>query len=453
MNILRKSLYEIGAIYNEESISCIGSASILIKNPIEFYEVTEVPANIGEIFKYEKTNEEFILKKGSILFNIESGMVTFDEVFNKEIRIDAKTGKSTITKIDLEDFINIRVLPDGKSYNEICLFIADVIYNLNPYVSENLLNKSIIEEVSLQTIKNLLKISVFSLEGAEKILKTHPAIIKNNINKENFNIGNDGELTKVVELPKFAIDVLSDRRFKEVYIPLQFISKDLGSNDLKVFVEFLEMYLPLIRKRQSSNQVNIPEFANKVYKILTNYKDYKMKALLSYLIRQNTYFGKFDFPDNEVNLLYDYLDICKRYGFDIEKYPSILTKSHDVVARNAGLLGEAAKDELFKQQNAKYTSYMFTGEHYSIVVPKDINDLIQEGNVLNHCVGSYVDRIIDGRSKVFFVRKNDELTKPYVTCELNDKNNVVQVRGRNNSTPPPDVKRFVSIWNNRVRRI
>ena len=47
-----------------------------------------------------------------------------------------------------------------------------------------------------------------------------------------------------------------------------------------------------------------------------------------------------------------------------------------------------------------------------IVSPKDMKDLFEEGRKLNHCVGSYSDRIIAGTSCIMFIRKTEDPDKP-----------------------------------------
>lgn len=91
-----------------------------------------------------------------------------------------------------------------------------------------------------------------------------------------------------------------------------------------------------------------------------------------------------------------------------------------------------------------YKNFQKKGNRYSILIPTSIENLIEEGNALNHCVGSYVDRVINGSSKILFVRRNEELNKPFVTFELNKNDDLVQIRGKSNSTPIKEVIDFVN---------
>ena len=45
-------------------------------------------------------------------------------------------------------------------------------------------------------------------------------------------------------------------------------------------------------------------------------------------------------------------------------------------------------------------------------------ELIDEGNALNHCVGSYVDSYANGRTDILFLRRAEEPDKPWRTIEF-----------------------------------
>ena len=68
-----------------------------------------------------------------------------------------------------------------------------------------------------------------------------------------------------------------------------------------------------------------------------------------------------------------------------------------------------------------------------------------------HCVGTYIDRVIEKRSVILFIRKKEEPDKPFVTMELNPKNyEIVQVRAFKNGTPPDNVMEFLKVWKKNI---
>lgn len=71
------------------------------------------------------------------------------------------------------------------------------------------------------------------------------------------------------------------------------------------------------------------------------------------------------------------------------------------------------------------------GEEYVVVVPACIEDVIQEGRYLRHCISSserYWDRIEQGETYLLFLRKADTPDTPYYTMEVEPDGAVRQLR-------------------------
>jgi len=80
-----------------------------------------------------------------------------------------------------------------------------------------------------------------------------------------------------------------------------------------------------------------------------------------------------------------------------------------------------------------------------------MKDLFEEGRKLNHCVGSYSDRILAGQTCIMFVRKTEEPEKPYFTIEINQSRSyVVQLRANSNRLINPvsekELVKFLREW-------
>lgn len=82
-----------------------------------------------------------------------------------------------------------------------------------------------------------------------------------------------------------------------------------------------------------------------------------------------------------------------------------------------------------------------------MVVPSEAFDLINEGKNLCHCVGSYIERVANKESMIFFIREIDKIDKSYFTLEINPKNfQIVQCRGLHNITADDKILKFVHKW-------
>ena len=127
-------------------------------------------------------------------------------------------------------------------------------------------------------------------------------------------------------------------------------------------------------------------------------------------------------------------------------------------ARRRQLLKDAqektAKNQLkYVERYKKLKSLNFTTDEddLQIVVPKQICELIIEGQELHHCVGSFVDSVSEGRDTIVFLRKKDNLETPYVTVSLlkdtsTNRFYIDQAHGDHNSAITLDDVEFLKKW-------
>lgn len=93
---------------------------------------------------------------------------------------------------------------------------------------------------------------------------------------------------------------------------------------------------------------------------------------------------------------------------------------HDEAAYWVSFYNDAAKDEGFKVALERVKDYAYKDEEtgLEIVLPTSVKDLKYEGEILHHCVGTYVDSIIGGKENIVFLRRSDMPAEPYYTIEL-----------------------------------
>lgn len=72
----------------------------------------------------------------------------------------------------------------------------------------------------------------------------------------------------------------------------------------------------------------------------------------------------------------------------------------------------------------------------SFVPIKSGQSLFEEGRAMHHCVGLYSSAVVDGRSRIYGIRKGD---KRLATLELNDRAEMVQIKAYCNAAPAPNV--------------
>ena len=162
-----------------------------------------------------------------------------------------------------------------------------------------------------------------------------------------------------------------------------------------------------------------------------------------------------------MQLWYDYLNLAKKVGYKIKsknvKYPESLKKEHDICAFVENRMTKEFDDKAFSaraKENSKY-EYSLKSVKLFVSVPKNPQEVINEGMTLHHCVTNYVNAIIEGRSVVMFIRNEDEPDEPFFTAEILMKGGaptITQVKGNMNTDPDATTKdgkrvaEFVKKW-------
>lgn len=131
----------------------------------------------------------------------------------------------------------------------------------------------------------------------------------------------------------------------------------------------------------------------KAFLIDTSRKIEKYWASIRITIRNN-------YQVNDATLWFDYIDYLRMFGKDLHnaKYvcPSDLRKEHDrYMDKKAKADAEKEmqklreKEEAFRQAKGKFFGLMFTDGNIHVRVLESIEEIVLEGKIMHHCVGSY----------------------------------------------------------------
>lgn len=139
----------------------------------------------------------------------------------------------------------------------------------------------------------------------------------------------------------------------------------------------------------------------------------------------------------------DYLDQCRQLEYDLEDpaiwKPRDLAGAHE---RLTQIIKTRATEELeckIRELAEERALYTFYDEEYDLIIraPESVQEIIDEGKALVHCVAGYADRHVRGQLTILFIRKAEEPDVPFYTMEVSDIFYIVQCRGyKNNRTVP-----------------
>ena len=132
-----------------------------------------------------------------------------------------------------------------------------------------------------------------------------------------------------------------------------------------------------------------------------------------------------------------------------DKYPEYLSSLHvklSTMVRTRRELIDAAGFENAVEEMKQY-EWKPNGSKWQIICPKNKEDMIDEANQQQNCLASYVSRVSDGTSRIYFLRSSNEnlKDKSVVTIETNGTK-IVQIKARNNRAADKEHLDFIEMW-------
>lgn len=169
---------------------------------------------------------------------------------------------------------------------------------------------------------------------------------------------------------------------------------------------------------------------NTSYRNAKFYQFYTFGKFMDYVCEEAVNQG-FKTLNSFMTELRDYLDMCTSMDIKPTLYSSYLKQTHDITSRNYEVKLTEEQAEMFENAYKGFENYTTKDKKYSVIRPKNADDVKHEGSELNHCCSSYIGKVLKRNCLIIFLRKTDKLDKSLVTIELNNKA-IVQARGNSN---------------------
>lgn len=149
-----------------------------------------------------------------------------------------------------------------------------------------------------------------------------------------------------------------------------------------------------------------------------------------------------------------------------ELWPKHLHETHDRVHRMLAERNSQKEAQKlmkgFKMIRDSYSCLEWTDGELDVILPKDNGELVYEGDILRHCVGSYGRSHVEKSSVIFFIRRHRRPERPYYTLaiDMRERPKENQLHGYGNErhgrnkqythTIPKKVRQFCDRWENEV---
>lgn len=120
---------------------------------------------------------------------------------------------------------------------------------------------------------------------------------------------------------------------------------------------------------------------------------------------------------DSINAVIKYAMRCKYLDHKLEH--KNFMREYVEVKRSYDLMKtEIDSKRIAENYNRHSKAWEFEYNGFTVVIPTSGEDLITEGQRMHHCVGGYVKSIVEGRDYICFIRKTNDIDKPYITCEV-----------------------------------
>ena len=179
------------------------------------------------------------------------------------------------------------------------------------------------------------------------------------------------------------------------------------------FDTFVKMQEFLKTRPNFFDYANIEIWRDVYGRVGNHITDEEWDIVLYYLCKQKVW--EYDGNSNRV---LDYIRYCKAMEKPFVKQSNFMREFLET--RNTYTLYKTEfDDKLLRKSYAEHSkAFEFAFGDYVVVVPTCAKDIVDEGKNMHHCVGNYVDRVVNGEDYIVFIRHKDTPDQCYITCEV-----------------------------------
>lgn len=275
-------------------------------------------------------------------------------------------------------------------------------------------------------------------------------------------------VTEILKIPKQYIEILRDLNGNSDILRILQVCYEHGilptANQVKCFYESQGCKTPLIEMTKYASLQKIMNYIEKQYTSVKVPEEGYCWQAAYYIKSSKDRNSPNEKKDQLANDWLDYIRWCKELKYDLKNefvlFPNNFYPVHDRTQKEyQDMLDEKKRKEKEAQERlimnilkecSAIPALQMKAKGLVIKIPKDASELLREGQILHHCVGTYVERVAKKETMILFIRKQDSPDTPFFTLEWRDSK-VMQCRGKNNCSMTKDVKAFVGAFEKKMK--
>jgi hypothetical protein len=161
---------------------------------------------------------------------------------------------------------------------------------------------------------------------------------------------------------------------------------------------------------------------HRVGRLLGNLSIEEISACDYYLNR-----GKmWEYHRGSVDRLTDYLRMCRAMEMNPNKVNNFMREYCETKQYYENKKAEFDNRQMALNYARQAKAWEFSFGDFVVSIPSCGQDIVEEGKNMHHCVGSYVDAVVEGRCFICFVRHKDTPNDCYITCQVHNDGRIGQ---------------------------
>lgn len=437
--LLTQELTEVYSHRYSEKITPVYDRAIIVYENrngtiFEFDLITGMPYEFNE---EEKIERNYVCNKKGIVKTLVGYCYSLGAVLYRYYNFNINSANTKLTS-SLNEEILVPIFEEGN-------------YTINGNKIKNLFSMDENADEFLNNFFYINKNTGLTLSQVKKYWGNNPSfeiILKTSKNEEEMKALLKCDCEKAMPIhsilgcTKEEYEILSDNSFIPEYVAIINYLKKNNQKDFKTSHELIEFILKCKKWEEDLSFYKITYFGHLSLNLISYYLngDADDYSYITFKKFKNYYpFGKFcnyiitetinqgyTSIKNFMIKLRDYLIMCNDLDITPTLYSSYLAITHDITARNHSIVITEDQERIFKKKYEGFETYK--GKDYVVIAPKNSKDVMEEGDKLNHCVASYIKKILDGACNILFMRSVEDITKRLITVEVIG-DTVCQARG------------------------
>ena len=358
-------------------------------------------------------------------------------------------------------------------------FAKKVIFEEKDFIEGTRLEyyKNILSEIPEKEVSNVLwafiyhpLTEIFWKQGLKKCVISFTHSWSDSNNFERFLIKNYGNIdmskksvNKILGINNYQISLLNKLESDEKFNTQEILKKTktaLGVDDISSFTNEQSKSIMefCIDDYYSNPTVAVFSLLRRTYSLKMAFSMIeKVKSLKGKNIDAVYYYPWSHEPTirrlSAINVYHDYLSMVNQLNEGANLRPHFekiedIQDMHDTLLEIFNLKKTEIDNERFAKRISIWKKFEYEGKEFSVIIPTKATDLAKEGFELHHCVKGYIPRVTNGDTNIVFIRKKEELDKPFFTVEITNDNTIQQVHGfgNRNANTEEGMTEFVKEW-------